>query len=122
MTKQNTTILGRSAERIAEQDYIERGYEVVARNFRCHIGEIDLILYHDGELVVAEVKGRRVLRLDDAWLTRWYRKKSRLSRTLRWFLAVHPEWHARSDQFRLEIVFVTQGRVSQRFGDEPYRG
>jgi putative endonuclease len=118
----NTTIIGKSAERIVEQDYIERGYQIVAKNFRCHLGEIDLIAFRDGEFIVAEVKCRRVLRLDDAWVTRWYRKKARLSRTLRWFLAGHQEWVHRSDQFRLEIVFVTQGRVWERFTDEPYRG
>jgi putative endonuclease len=115
-------VIGRTAERIAELDYRERGYEVVARNYRCHVGEIDLLLFGHGELVVAEVKGRRWLRFDDAWLTRWYRKKSRLSRTLRWFLTEHREWLHRAEGFRLEIVFVTQGRVTERYEDEPYRG
>lgn len=94
----------------------------MARNFRCHLGEIDFLAFRDGELVVVEVKGRRWLRLDDAWLTRWYRKKGRLSRTLRWFLAANREWVDRVDEYRLEIVFVTQGRVIERYADEPYRG
>lgn len=115
-------VIGRTAERIAELDYLERGYEVVARNFRCHLGEIDLIVFREGELVVAEVKGRRWVSFDDAWLTRWYRKKARMSRTLRWFLAGNQAWMYRASEYRLEIVFVTQGRVSQRFADEPYRG
>jgi putative endonuclease len=115
-------IIGRKAERVAELDYLERGYEIVARNYRCHLGEIDLLVFREGELVVVEVKGRRWITFDDASLTRWYRKKSRLSRTLRWFLAANREWVYRTDSYRLEIVFVTHGRVAERFADEPYRG
>ena len=80
------------------------------------------LLFRDGELVLVEVKARRQLCLDDAWLARWYRKKSRLSRALTWFLAVHPEWAARAEEYRLEIVFITQGRVSERYTEEPYCG
>lgn len=37
---------------------MRRGYEVVARNWRCVHGEIDLILGRPGEVVFCEVKAR----------------------------------------------------------------
>jgi putative endonuclease len=46
-------------ERLAEAWYVERGYEVVARNWRCALGEIDLICRRGDVLVICEVKSRR---------------------------------------------------------------
>lgn len=50
--------LGRRGERIAERALVAVGYEILARNWRCEHGEIDLVA-RDGEaLVVVEVKTR----------------------------------------------------------------
>ena len=38
--------------------YLGRGYEVVARNWRCRDGEIDLVLRHGRMFVFCEVKTR----------------------------------------------------------------
>ena len=38
--------------------YEARGYEVVARNWRCRDGELDLILRHGRTFVFCEVKSR----------------------------------------------------------------
>ena len=50
--------LGARGERLAAQWYRKQGYVVVARNWRCDIGEIDLIVRRANELVFAEVKTR----------------------------------------------------------------
>ena len=51
--------LGRRGERLAEQKLALGGYAVVARNYRCSAGEIDLIARQDGVLVFVEVRTRR---------------------------------------------------------------
>ena len=51
--------LGRLGEDAALQRYRRAGYRAVARNWRCRIGEIDLILARGRTLVVCEVKARR---------------------------------------------------------------
>ncbi len=53
------TVLGRRGERIAEIFLEERGYEILERNFRCRLGEIDLVARESGEFVFVEVKTRR---------------------------------------------------------------
>ena len=48
----------RAGERAAESRYRAGGYRVVARNWRCRLGELDLILEREGILVFCEVKAR----------------------------------------------------------------
>lgn len=50
--------LGVSGEELAAAWYVGRGYEVVARNWRCREGELDLILRGGGTYVFCEVKAR----------------------------------------------------------------
>ena len=49
---------GRVGEDAALRVYRRRGYELVARNWRCPLGELDLILRRGDRLVVCEVKTR----------------------------------------------------------------
>lgn len=53
--------LGATGEERAAYWYHRRGYEIVARNWRCREGELDLICARDDVLVVCEVKTRSSL-------------------------------------------------------------
>lgn len=51
--------LGARGEQLAADWYVAHGYQVVARNWRCREGELDLVLLApDGDLVFCEVKTR----------------------------------------------------------------
>ncbi|MBC7624865.1 MAG: YraN family protein, partial [Aeromicrobium sp.] len=50
---------GDDAERIAERYLTQRGLKLVARNYHCRYGEIDLIMRHADSLVFVEVKLRK---------------------------------------------------------------
>jgi putative endonuclease len=50
--------LGASGEEAVARWYHQRGYEVVARNWRCAEGELDLILRRGRTIVFCEVKTR----------------------------------------------------------------
>ena len=50
---------GAAGELAAERLYLRRGFQVVARNWRCSVGELDLVALRGGTLVVCEVKTRR---------------------------------------------------------------
>ena len=49
---------GRAAERAAERALRRAGYRVLARNWRCGIGELDLVARDGDELVFVEVKAK----------------------------------------------------------------
>jgi putative endonuclease len=51
--------VGAAGERLAARWYESNGFEVVARNWRCAAGEIDLVCRRGPLLVVCEVKTRR---------------------------------------------------------------
>jgi putative endonuclease len=50
---------GRDGERAAERFLRRRGYTIVERNYRCPLGEIDLVALDRGTVVFVEVKARR---------------------------------------------------------------
>jgi putative endonuclease len=50
--------LGRRGERVAERYLRRAGYVVLARNWRCPEGELDLVLTDGRRIVVCEVKTR----------------------------------------------------------------
>ena len=51
--------LGADGETVVARHYERLGFTVVARNWRCREGEIDLIVSRDDLLVFCEVKTRR---------------------------------------------------------------
>lgn len=51
-------VLGAYGERAAERHLCARGMQVLARNWRCDQGELDLVLRDGSVLVVCEVKTR----------------------------------------------------------------
>ena len=51
--------LGAAGEAVVARWYERRGYEVVARNWRCREGELDLVVRSGRTYVFCEVKTRR---------------------------------------------------------------
>ena len=52
--------LGKAGEDLAERYLKRQGYAIVERNYRCPLGEIDLIALNKRVVVFVEVKTRRV--------------------------------------------------------------
>ena len=51
--------LGRRGEELAAQQLAAKGYQIVARNWRCETGEVDLVAREGECLVLVEVRTRR---------------------------------------------------------------
>lgn len=70
--------VGRRGEAAAETTYVARGYRVVARNWRCRVGELDLVLARGQTLVICEVKTRRNTRFGGGFEAVDVRKRQKL--------------------------------------------
>jgi putative endonuclease len=68
----------------------EAGLALLARNVRCRVGEIDLVLRDGRTTVFCEVRYRRSSAHGGALASVDYRKQARLTRAARWYLARHP--------------------------------
>ena len=53
------TAIGRRGEELACQELQRRGYELLARNWRCPAGEVDIIARQGDSIAFVEVKTRR---------------------------------------------------------------
>lgn len=85
--------VGKDGETLAEHFLKSQGYRVVERNWRCRLGEIDLIVQKDTGLYFVEVKTRMNDCYGSPLLAIDARKQRRLRRLAEIYLASHPSKH-----------------------------
>ena len=95
---------GRLAEALAA-DYLQgRGLRLVARNYSCRLGEIDLILADGAVLVFVEVRLRRNADYGGAAGSITAAKRQRILRAARHYLSGKPEPPCRFDVVLLDAL------------------
>lgn len=107
-TSRQRAALGAYGETLAARYLTSRGMVVLDRNWRCELGEIDLVL-RDGEtLVFCEVKTRSSARYGSPLESVTARKAARLRRLAGRWLADH---QVRPRDVRLDLVGVLVPRT-----------
>ena len=99
---------GRFGEDEAARWYRRRGYEVLARNWRCELGELDLVLGAPGLVVFCEVKARASAEFGGPQGAVNHTKQRRLRRLAAAWLAVE---RPGTVQVRFDVVAVVNARV-----------
>ena len=95
---------GAQLEGVAKEFLEKEGLTLVSHNFRCRLGEIDLIMRDDDTLVFVEVRARGSTRFGTPAETVTQAKQTRLIRAAQMFLRTHPEfadWPCRFDVLAL---------------------
>jgi putative endonuclease len=96
--------LGKTGENLAGEYLRQKGYSILARNFRFGHGELDLVAL-DGEcLVFAEVKSYFADPLQPPEFRVSKKQKETIIRTALAFLAQFPEWEEHPVRFDLLVV------------------
>lgn len=99
---------GREGEAVAARYLESLGYEVLARNWSCRVGELDLVVRRGEELVFVEV--RTVRRSWEGWCapeqTVREGKRRRLERAARRWMAVEGGAWVRGCAARFDVVGV----------------
>jgi putative endonuclease len=70
--------LGEHGEALAAEFLAQRGYRIIARNWRCTGGELDIVAHDGKEWVFVEVRTRRAANIDTAIESVTPRKQARL--------------------------------------------
>jgi putative endonuclease len=99
--------LGRLGEDIAARHLEQDGFVVLERNWRCDLGEIDIVAREGDVLVVCEVKTRSSLRYGSPFEAVTERKLHRLERL---GIAWMRERGVRPRSMRIDVVAVLRPR------------
>ncbi len=100
--------LGADGEDVAARWYVERGYRVLARNWRCSDGELDLVMARGRTVVICEVKTRSSLRFGSPFEAVGRAKQQRLRR-------LGARWLREAAPFRpVEVRYDVAGIVGRR--------
>lgn len=97
-------ILGREGEQIAERYLVEKGYRLVERNYRCPVGEMDLIALDRRVIVFIEVKTRTDDRFGVPLESVHPRKQQKMTKTALFFLSQHRLHHRDA---RFDVVGIS---------------
>ncbi len=95
---------GVRAEELCAELLRKAGLRVLARNWRCRHGEIDLVAEEGGTLVFAEVRLRHDARFGGAAESITAAKRSRLLAAARLYLSRRPETACRFDVLLLDSL------------------
>jgi len=113
--RESAASVGRRAEAAALRFLGDRGLREVARNFRCRMGEIDLVMRDDDCLVFVEVRYRRSERFGGAVESVSASKRRRLCLAARYYLLAHPEQARGAARFDIVAVAPDGARFAIRW-------
>lgn len=106
MTYDDRRGLGRHGEDLAARHLAAKGYEIVARNWRCETGELDLVTRDGDCLAFVEVRTRRgrALGTPEESITR--AKQARLAALAEAYVQAH-DW---AGDYRVDIIAIEMDR------------
>lgn len=110
----NTKISGAMGEAYVAEHFRKKRYKIIAMNYRCHVGEIDLIVAKRKKLSFVEVKLRKsggVTRPADA-VSR--AKQSRLRATADIWLTQNPDFAGYHMDFTVAELYMSDAGMIEK--------
>jgi putative endonuclease len=95
--------LGQFGERVAVAHLESKGYRILARNYRCPDGEVDIIAEDGGCLVFVEVRTRRGDAMGTAVESLTLLKGARISATAEAYCEANPD---APEERRIDVIAV----------------
>lgn len=100
--------LGRWSEKRCERFLTGKGLKTLTRNYRCKVGELDLVMVDtDGSIVFVEVRSRAEGGLVSPEATVTHAKRAHVNQAARWFLAAHK---IEDRPLRFDVITLILGR------------
>lgn len=111
--------LGRSGEAATLGVYRRRGFEAIARNWRCALGEVDLVVERDGLLVFCEVKTRSGAAFGGGYESVTWAKRRKLRQLAEAFLSSSDVRH-RDVRFDVASVWFARGSADVEIFEDAF--
>ena len=105
--------LGKEGEAHAWSVLKKRGDKLVARNFTCPVGELDLITWHGQTLVFTEVRARSATQHGTPAETVTQTKQRRVRRAAEWYLSRSFKQNLPSCRFDVVWIVYLDGVVRE---------
>ncbi|MFV2056150.1 MAG: YraN family protein [Thiohalomonadales bacterium] len=106
MTQGSTTQQGLDAESRVLNFLQKKGLHLIERNFRCKLGEIDLIMRHQRDVAFVEVRMRNNTSFGHAVETITRNKQLKIIRAASYYLQLNPRFAQMGCRF--DVVSVTK--------------
>ncbi len=103
---------GRRGEDIASSFLLDRGFEILCKNYRCgRTGEIDIIARRNGLIIFVEVKSRKTGKFGGAIYSINSRKKNTIKKVAARYLAENR--HLLSEEYtcRFDLISLDNERL-----------
>lgn len=99
-------------EEVAESFLRQRGLKLLERNYRCRLGELDLVMQHEDQLVFIEVRYRNNASCGDGAESVGHYKQLRVAKAAAHYLARNPRRAAMACRF--DVVSIGgQGQATR---------
>ena len=105
----NKRQIGSVYEAMAADYLIQQGYHIIDKNYRCRMGEIDLIGIERGCLCFIEVKYRKDSRKGDPFAAVDIRKQRKIIQTAQYYLLTHPRFQ--ENKCRFDVVGILADQI-----------
>lgn len=102
MTKRRINI-GKQGETLAEDYLRQQNYKIVEKNFRCKLGEIDIIAKDRHLVVFVEVRTKTSDAYGPAYNTVTYSKRKQVKRVALYYISKH---NLVNTQFRFDVIGI----------------
>jgi len=100
-------LLGQKGEEAAYKFLLRHGYEILARNYRCKLGEIDIVARDGATLVFVEVRARGGESFGTAEESVDWRKQQRLRRLAHYYLVSE---YKKEVECRFDVITIKYNR------------
>ncbi len=103
--------LGRRGEELAVQELLRRGYEIVARNWRCAAGEADIVARRGPVWAFVEVRTRRGEEFGTPEESVTEGKRARMRTVAEQYIAAHHLWDTDAELLLVAVEMDRAGRL-----------
>jgi putative endonuclease len=112
MAKDPRQDIGKQGEQIAREELEAKGYEILITNFRCKVGEIDIIAKDRHMVVFVEVRTITSARRGPAYNSVTYSKQRQVKRAALFYISKH---NLVNTQFRFDVIGITLNRKTGKY-------